>query len=286
MPGDIGGLLDHTIPEINSVAVSGGPSPLTLDNLNQLNGSVCLTSKEGIEALPSWLGGVTPDGNHRTEGATSCTIVTVDKGAGILDAFYFYFYDYNQGDAVLGLPELVFGDHVGDWEHNMVRFENGVPQAVWFSQHADGEAFTYSAVEKTGARPVVYVANGTHANYGTAGTHDHTIPDLNLPVGPLEDYCDAGTLWDPTLSAFAYSYNITTGTFTPYYAGNEPVNWLYFQGHWGDAQLPDGAPGQIVIFGQAKYVAGPTGPVTKNLERATVCEVASGCIVRPILTAR
>lgn len=29
-----------------------------------------------------------------------------------------------------------------DWEHNMVRFQNGTPTQVWFSQHGFGEAFT------------------------------------------------------------------------------------------------------------------------------------------------
>lgn len=51
----------------------------------------------------------------------------------------------------------------------MVRFLNGQPQAVWFSQHAYGEAFSYSAVEKKGQRPVAYSANGSHANYATTG---------------------------------------------------------------------------------------------------------------------
>lgn len=39
----------------------------------------------------------------------------------------------------------------------MVRFLDGVPQAMFYSQHSDGEAFTYSAVEKEGVRPVLYV---------------------------------------------------------------------------------------------------------------------------------
>jgi hypothetical protein len=42
----------------------------------------------------------------------------------------------------------------------MVRFANGVPQYVWFSQHANGQAFRYSTVMKDGDRPVGYSANG------------------------------------------------------------------------------------------------------------------------------
>lgn len=286
MPSDIANQLAHTIPEINGAPVMTASTPLTLDNLHELNNvpaggsNVYLTSKEGIEALPSWLKGITPDVDHRTNGGTTCAIITVDKGNDLVDAFYFYFYAYNEGDIVFGLE---FGDHVGDWEHNMIRFQNGLPQAVWFSQHDDGEAFTYDAVQKVGARPVAYVGRGTHAVYGTTGTHDHTIPGFNLPVGLIEDHCDEGTLWDPTLAAFAYSFDQSSNIFSSFDTG-VPVNWLYFKGHWGDAQLPDSAPGQVDVVGQRKYVAGPTGPADKALNRSAVCPSADGCIVRPILT--
>ena len=33
-------------------------------------------------------------------------------------------------------------------EHNMIRFVDGVPKHVWFSQHANGEAYTFDALEK------------------------------------------------------------------------------------------------------------------------------------------
>lgn len=41
---------------------------------------------------------------------------------------------------------------VKDWEHNMIRFEKGKPTAIWYSQHSNGEAFTYAAVSKSGLR--------------------------------------------------------------------------------------------------------------------------------------
>lgn len=52
----------------------------------------------------------------------------------------------------------------------MIRFSNGTPQALWYSQHAGGEAFTYEATEKQGKRPVAYSAKGTHAVYAIAGS--------------------------------------------------------------------------------------------------------------------
>jgi hypothetical protein len=61
--------------------------------------------------------------------------------------------------------DITFGDHVGDWEHTMVRFINGVPDTVFFSAHANGAAYKYSALEKNGDRPVTYIGVGTHANY-------------------------------------------------------------------------------------------------------------------------
>lgn len=54
-------------------------------------------------------------------------------------------------------------------EHNMIRFKDGEPQAIWFSQHASGQAFTYDALEKSDERPYGYSGNGTHAVYATPG---------------------------------------------------------------------------------------------------------------------
>ena len=56
---------------------------------------------------------------------------------------------YNRGDVVFGKE---FGDHVGDWEHNMIRFVDGHPSGIWCSQHSNSEAFKFAAVEKYGQR--------------------------------------------------------------------------------------------------------------------------------------
>ena len=288
LPSDISYQLDNTIPDVNYTAIPNPPSPLTLNNLNSLNAygnggvDVFLTTTVPINSYPSWYHGVALDASGRTENAISCTIITVDHGSGLLDAFYSYFYAYNQGDSVLGNPSLQFGDHVGDWEHTMMRFQNGVPQAIWLSQHTVGEAFTYSAMSKQGVRPIVYSASGTHANYATSGTHQTTIYNVNLPFGPFEDNTSQGDLWDPTLSAYAVSYNPSSNTFTAY--ESSPVNWLYYLGQWGNKQPPAGSPGQVDLFGIYKFGDGPTGPIDKVLNRQDVCPSTSNCIVRPVLT--
>lgn len=288
MPSDIGAQLVHTRPEVNVTAVQGAPSPLTLDNLDSLNAlggkNVYLTSLDDVSQNPAWSNGVKPDSTGKTNGAISNAVIVNDHGAGNVDAFYMYFYAFNGGPFVI---DQIVGNHVGDWEHTMVRFANGVPQAVWYSQHSFGEAFTYNAVEKQGKRPVSYSAKGSHANYAITGTHDHTIPGLNLVVGPLEDYCDQGTLWDPVLNAYFYKYDANANSYTAYDPGY-PTAWLQFLGQWGDQQYPNSDPRQQEIFGipqSAKYVGGPTGPEDKQLNRTNVCPASSQveCFVSPFL---
>jgi hypothetical protein len=163
----------------------------------------------------------------------------------------------------------------------MIRFKNGKPTALWYSQHASGEALTYDIVEKHnhGPRPISYSAFGTHANYATAGTHSHAIPNWNLPVGVLMDRCDRGTLWDPTLNAYIYKFRYDPsaihepghGYFTGY-DKSHPIGLVRFMGHWGNDRLPESDPSQKGhnIGGNWKYEGGPTGPCDKELERKNI----------------
>lgn len=150
-PSDIGAQLVNSQPEVNFTVVSDAPSPLTLDNLNELNNygdngeSVYLTSNDDVETNPAWLLGVTPDSNGKTDGAVSCAVVVNDHGGGLVDVFYLYFYAFDFGGIYFGFN---IGNHVADWEHTMVRFQDEVPQAIWYSQHSNGQAFKYDVVEK------------------------------------------------------------------------------------------------------------------------------------------
>lgn len=76
-------------------------------------------------------------------------LVAVDKGEGIVDAFWFFFYCFNLGNTVFNVR---CGNHVGDWEHTVIRFYNGEPKAAFFSEHSFGEAYAYHALEKIGKR--------------------------------------------------------------------------------------------------------------------------------------
>ena len=50
--------------------------------------------------------------------------------------------------------DIQFGDHVGDWEHSMVRFVNGVPQNIYLSAHDGGAAYTYNALPSQDGRAI------------------------------------------------------------------------------------------------------------------------------------
>ena len=285
-PSDISTHLTHTHPSVNTTAITDAPSPLTLSNLDALNAygdggvNTYLTSNEGIDAnpQPTWFFGTKPDISRSAPGSA---IIVVPKDDSVVDALYFFFYSFDLGNFVV---DDNYGNHVGDFEHTMIRFTNGTPTAMYFSQHASGEAFKYNIVLKDGAtgRPLNYVAKGTHANYAIPGPHDHTIPNLNLLVGPLVDETSQGTLWDPLSQPLTFLYDLASDTFTS--PEGSPTAWLDWTGRWGDPQLSDGDPNQKDLFGFKKYVAGPTGPKDKNLGRNEVCQgVDDVCIMREVL---
>ena len=176
-PCDIKDHLLHVTPELNYTPIEGLP-PLNLSNLDELNdfekgSDVYLTSNDNVEDRPDWLGGQVnipddyaddsktngsdpkaagPKIGTRSQGGHSdapAVLVTINKGDGIVDAFWFFFYSYNLGNVVFNVR---FGNHIGDWEHTLVRFQHGKPKIVFVSEHFFGSAYSYSAVEKIGKR--------------------------------------------------------------------------------------------------------------------------------------
>lgn len=253
---------------------------------------IFLTANEDFDSNPDWITGVEnqpsiADGKIKKAPAT---LIVVDKGNGWVDAFWFYFYSFNLGPFVLGNGP--FGNHVGDWEHSLVRFYRGKPIIVWMSAHSGGGAFLYDKLEKhevNTTHPIIYSARGTHANYVSVGTHPH-----DLPYEILCDFTDKGPLWNPSKNYLGYFYD---GSYVlPIeksanceHSGRELEygDWLTFAGHWGDRKLPNSDRRQkYSIIGGFKYIDGPRGPLAKNLLRTIPCERTewwnfwNGCNVR------
>ena len=170
-PSDIAEHLTHVTPNLNYTPIQAksiNPNLTNLDRLNEYSHGryVYLKSDDNVEERPDWLESKKniPNASNHADGRASkdqgkdyrpgrsdapAVLIVVNKGHGIVDAFWFYFYSYNLGNVVLNVR---FGNHVGDWEHSLVRFQDGKPKVVFFSEHNFGSAYSYSAVEKVGKR--------------------------------------------------------------------------------------------------------------------------------------
>ncbi|KAL6857284.1 hypothetical protein J3F83DRAFT_364731 [Trichoderma novae-zelandiae] len=284
-PADLLEHIRHTTPAISQTAIPDLPE-LDLDNLALLNdiggGKVALTSNDDITTLPAWLYGSSPDDSGRIANATPCVVILVERNARNVDAFFFYFYSYDRGANITQVLEplnrliedtehgMHFGDHVGDWEHNMIRFRDGEPIGIWYSQHVSGAAYDWDhkGLSMKDERPLVFSAYGSHANYASPGNHVHD--------SALVDYCNAGRLWDPVLSAYFYHLDPATFELTHLFqagsnvsAASNLTSFFYYAGLWGDAQYPDTDPRQKTVphFGLKRFVSGPQGPIVKQLVR-------------------
>lgn len=220
-------------------------------------------------------------------------LIVVPKANGVVDAFWFFFYSFNQAPKFLNIQ---FGNHIGDWEHTTMRFRNGVPESVACSEHFFGAAYAYSALEKylvndsTGAvlgtwsnrtallaepkRPVIYSAAGSHAMYARPGQHPYI-----LPFHLLRDTTDRGPLWDPTRNLQAYTYTggvLRAATRNP----RSPTGWFDFDGRWGDKYYLLSDRRQYRFANQYHYLSGPWGPKYKNLMRESVCQRPEKCVVK------
>jgi hypothetical protein len=87
-------------------------------------------------------------------------------GDGRLWLQYWLFFTDNPQDR--GIPDT--GRHTGDWELLQLRLgRDRRPVEATFAQHTWAEGCRWSELERRGAAPVVYVANGSHALYPRAG---------------------------------------------------------------------------------------------------------------------
>lgn len=247
---------------------------------------VYMTSNEDFDKDPDWLTGIKNIPNYYNGEIQDApaTLIVVDKGNGWVDSFWFYFYSFNMGPYVMGFGP--FGDHVGDWEHSLVRFYKGEPVVVWMSAHGGGGAYFYNNLEKydNSKHPVIFSARGTHANYPSTGQHAHDIP-----YSILSDFTDRGPLWDPSLNYLAYTYNddkVSAANGTVPFREVSYGNWLLYNGTWGDKMLAANDSRQHWSPFEWKYIDGPIGPLGKNLQRVSPCQRCkwwnfwNGCNIR------
>jgi hypothetical protein len=148
--------------------------------------------------------------------------------------FWFFYNDLRALDIGLGL-------HEGDWEGIQLRMAGDEPDLAVYAQHAYAEAREWPRVEKRGQRPVVYVAQGSHAAYfhdGMPLTHwhltEHFIDRADGKETPKSDV-KLEVLQEPA------------------------PGWVKWPGRWGDTERPAQGPKPYREISSGS----PTGPGLK-----------------------
>jgi probable HAF family extracellular repeat protein len=142
-------------------------------------------------------------------------VVPYPNGDTVLE-YWFFYYDN---------PKTFFfvGAHEGDWEMITIHLNQaGTPVEAAYAQHHGGELCSWSNVQTTAdGRPIVYVAEGSHASYFTAGAHNLGYPDVY-------DYANGdGEIVRPTVLPTA-----------------PPPTWLGWAGQWGGSEASPYGPSQ------------------------------------------
>ncbi|MBK8266416.1 MAG: Vps62-related protein [Nannocystis sp.] len=211
-----------------------------------------------------------------------------DKGEGVIDLVYFFWYPYNRGKSAV---DTIWGNHVGDWEHITVRLLRGddeslSPAQVYLSAHSFGGAYDWLDVERYDeTHPVVYSAWGSHGLWRDPGDHVYmTIGEEILGVCAtlvcidLVDRTDAGIAWDTWQRLVGFDYGEQTGL-----GGAAWPVWMdddFTAPGPAPAEVPGGGPiyrwgdpedcstlGVDIsdLIGVCRLEDGPTGPVSKGV---------------------
>ena len=131
-------------------------------------------------------------------------------GTSTILQYWFFYYNNPKSYTPLQLRE-----HEGDWEMIQIRLSNGAPIDAVYAQHEYAERCSWNKVElNADGRPVVYVADGSHASYLRADDYD--VYHLGLDVG--DDHADGGMP--------AFTPELVDVTVTP-------PRWLGWPGRWG-----------------------------------------------------
>ncbi|HBH46801.1 MAG: hypothetical protein A2445_00310 [Candidatus Jacksonbacteria bacterium RIFOXYC2_FULL_44_29] len=145
---------------------------------------------------------------------------------------YWFFYVFNDWLERVGPTARAINNHEGDWELIMVFLDKltGQPEYVSYSaHHNDGSKSGFdlkkydvvrrewSQINKTSdARPIVYVALGSHANYPIAGDHRFLAFFVDKTSGDTEKIIGISS---------------SDRTWAKFILNNQ--HWLDYAGQWG-----------------------------------------------------
>jgi hypothetical protein len=200
--------------------VDGSPTPATMGTFTQTD----LYLDNSLSTLDAIASDYT---NQISSLGYTAYVHVISEGSSTVIQ-YWLFYAYNNGP---------LNEHQGDWEVIQVFLDaSDNPTKLLLSQHGSGENAAWADVEKAQNHPVVYVAEGSHANYfrayqGKIGIENDIVGDDGKTITATE--LDLVTLSEPESQPSSQS-------------------WLNFQGRWGYWGTE-----QEVLLGKA----GPMGPV-------------------------
>jgi hypothetical protein len=171
-----------------------------------------------------------------------------------------YSYNYPPDD-------LFWQAHEGDWEMVSVLVRHGRAVTAGYSQHCTGERRPWSDVERWHGttHPVVYVANGSHANLFAPGEHpiaQQCIPPQAIQLLTQYGLPMPGDHSHPTGVAFGPG-GLSGVTSTRVAAVSDTPRYLRFAGTWGEEQVFHApAPIGTVVQGTS-----PASPATTDAWR-------------------
>nr|XP_043621065.1 uncharacterized protein LOC122592816 [Erigeron canadensis] len=135
---------------------------------------------------------------------------------------------------LLNFPLSRVGQHVGDWEHVVLRISNftGELWSVYFSQHSGGLWVDLTHLEFIeGNKTVVYASRNGHANYPHPG--EFLQGSVNLRIGVSNVAAPSKYVLDASKA-----YEIIAAEYLGEGVVNEPC-WLQYKRKWGPTTVHD-----------------------------------------------